>query len=128
MIGTERKRLEADRLEWLLDHAGEAAHSALNEVMISGSSTFTEIVMAAHLCGAEARLVLAIHGYLPGGRSGGRPFFHVKDWRALGETVYLQSHAHTAAYQIFVDAMWAKKSNFSLYPAIVGLGPDGPLP
>lgn len=114
----EHRQMGADRLEYCLGIVGEPAHDALNDVMRSGDHSFPELVAAAQRHDADAHLVLAIFGWLPGYRSGGPPFFHVSDWRANYETVYFLSDAHVAAYAIFEDAMQEKKSNWTPYPRL----------
>lgn len=120
----QHRQMGADRLEIWLGVIGEPAHDALNDVMDSGNISFSNLVAASERRNADAHLVLAIFGWLPGSPSGGPPFFHVSDRRANNEKVYLLNDAHVAAYAIFEDAMQEKKSNWVPCPYIASEGRD----
>lgn len=128
MIGnlTRRQHIESalDRLDWYQENADPACLAAFNDTMRSGEASFPDLMAAAERNGADPLIFLAMCGWLPSTTSGGPPFFHVNDWRAAGQTVYLFDGDHRTAYCFLMDLVHDRLPNFSPWPTII----DRPAP
>lgn len=123
MIGnlTRKQHIEVahQRLDWYLDNTDAACIATFNDVMRSGESSFPDLVAAAERNGADPLIFLAMCGWLPGTASGGPPFFHINDWRASGQEVFLFEGDHATAYCFLMDLVHDRLPNFSPWPTII---------